>query len=147
MYQIQSDVQDFQNKNYKIFKDNESNHYLADRVPNIGIINLGSILAAETKSFDLAGNNILSPIMVRSVYAFSGSTGQDEIVFFIYRKNESGVSTRIALQRFHNYEMPFTFPYGAILAPDMGIEIKPKYNVDALFIYVQPVNVIFSVSA
>ncbi len=90
----------------------------------------------------LAANNVTSSILIRSVYAFSGSTSNDEIWFYIYQKDEAGVSTRIAQQRYYNNEMPYSFPFGAVLTPNMVIEVKPKYNVDNLFIYFQPVNVI-----
>ena len=122
--------------------------YFAGRVPEYGILEFGSIAANQSKRLDLGANNLTSPIILRSLYVFTSSTTGDEIKeFIIYQKDENGNLTRIAKQRFNNKEIPYQFPDGAILFPFNVIEVTPKYKTDNIIAYVQPVNVLFSVSA
>lgn len=136
-----------QDKLIKAYKDQENNHYLANRIPNIGILSFGTVISNQTKRLDLSSKGILTPVILRSVYAFSGSTTNDEILFNILEKDSSGTLQKIATQKFDNHAMPYQFKYGATITPNMVIEVKPRYNVDNLVVYVEPVNIMFSVDA
>ena len=136
-----------ENKNIKAYKDQENNHYLANRIPNIGILAFGTIAGNQAKRLELGAKGILTPVILRSVYAFSGATTHDEIYFNIFKKDSSGTLNKIATQRYDSNQMPYQFRYGATLTPDMIIEVKPRFNVDNLLVYVEPVNIMFSVDA
>jgi len=122
--------------------------YFADRVAEYGILEFGAINANQTKRLDLGAKGLTSPIILRSLYAFSSVTTNDEIrEFIIYRKDANGNLTQFATQFFSNNEMPYQFPNGGILFPFNVIEVKPRYDTENILAYVQPVNILFSISA
>ncbi len=147
IFQLLESVFSHDNKSVKAYKDQENKHYLANRIPNIGILAFGTIAGNQTKRLDLGAKGIFTPVILRSVYAFSGATTNDEIHFNIFKKDSAGVLNKIATQRYDSNQMPYQFRYGATLTPDMVIEVKPRYNVDNLLVYVEPVNVMFSIDA
>lgn len=147
MFQLQPTNQAYQGKNYKLLKDSQDSHYLAERIANIGVLDFGTVTASQKKRIDLAAKGMLSPVIILSVYAFSGDTANDEIRFNLYRKDSAGVLDKVAYQKYDSNKMPYRFPHGAVLTPDLVIEVEPRYNVDALLIYTQPCNVVFNISA
>lgn len=136
------------NNNYVAFKDNNTQErYLAERIETYGVIEFGLMNQNEIKTIDLQVQGLTSLVSIKSVYAFSGSTTNDEIRFKIYEKDGSGNLIPIASQRLTNNEMPYRFPDGAILSPNQVIEVQPRYAVDNIIIYVKPVDILFSISA
>lgn len=119
-----------------------------NRVPEIGVISFGAIPKNQTKQINLGKKGILSSIMLRSVYAFTGESLDDEITFNIFHKFDDGTEIRVATERFKSNDMPYEFPYGAILTPSNTIEIRAnRQPIDNCFIYLQPVTELFRISA
>ena len=134
--------------NYVAFEDSQTQQrYLAERIKAYGLLQFGAMSNGEKKSIDLQAQGLISPITIKSVYVFSGSTTNDEIKFRIFEKQPSGNLNQIASQRFTNNEMPYQFPDGAILSPNQVIEVEPRYDVDNIIIYCQPVDILFSFTA
>ncbi len=137
------------NTDFQAYLNTANNQaYFADRIAEYGVLEFGALAANQTKKLDLGAKGLTSPIILRSLYVFSSSTTNDEIKeFVIYRKNANGNLSRFATQRFSNNEMPYQFPNGGILFPFNVIEVKPRYNTENILAYVQPVNILFSISA
>lgn len=122
--------------------------YFGSRIPEYGILEFGAVARNETKRLDLGAKGIISPIILRSLYVFSSVTTDDEIKKFeIYIKDANGNLTQFAEQRFKDDEMPYQFPNGGILFPFNVIDVTPGVDTDNIIVYVQPVNVLFSVKA
>lgn len=107
------------------------------RVPSYGIINFGAIRGGSTKDFKPIDNGISSEIMLRSIYDFTTSATNDEVTFKLFNG-----TAEIFEQKITNSEMPYTFPPGAIINPDLTIQVEPRYTTTQLLIYWQPVHVL-----
>ncbi len=107
------------------------------RVPSYGIINFGAIDGGSTKDFKPIDNGISSDIMLRSIYDFTTSATNDEVTFKLFNG-----SVEIFEQKITNSEMPYTFPPGAIINPNLIIQVNPRYTTTQLLIYWQPVHVL-----
>ncbi|MEL7406330.1 MAG: hypothetical protein AAFN00_05130 [Cyanobacteria bacterium J06558_2] len=116
--------------------ENPDLYLVGQRVPSYGIINFNNIRAGKSKSFKPLDHGIKSPIELRSINALTTSTG-DQIEFFINNEN-----TLLGRQRVSNNEVPYTFPPGTILRPELTLIVKPTYNTTQLVIYWQPVHVL-----
>ena len=150
IYQLELVTQLYGDDKYQSVENKITNHRtFVDRVPEIGIIAFGGIERNKFKQVDLGAKGIVGSIMLSSVYAFSGDTLTDEITFNIYQKssNPRASNIRIATEKIKSSEMPYQFPFGAILTSSNIIEIKPSSNLDNLFVYVRPVIELFRISA
>ncbi|MEM7592644.1 MAG: hypothetical protein AAF383_14175 [Cyanobacteria bacterium P01_A01_bin.83] len=106
------------------------------RIPSYGIINFGAMAGGTTKNFKPIDYGILSEIELKSIYDFTSNATADECTFKLFSGN-----VEILEQRITNNEMPYTFPPGAIINPNLTIQVKPKYTTTQLLIYWQPVHV------
>ena len=141
-YQLEPDYQPYGDKKYlahnlKGATPEDDRRFFAGRIPAFGVIDFGSMSANSTKSYTPATDRVISPIMIVSVFAFTTSATADEINFKIFDGN-----TEILEQRISNHEIPYKFPPGAILRPDLTIQVKPRYNTTALLVYWQPVHLL-----
>lgn len=107
------------------------------RVPSYGIFNFGAMTGAQVKRIVLAAEGIVSPIELRSIYAFNATASSDEIKYRLYAG-----STEILEYRLNSAVVPYEFPPGAIIDPSLSIEVEPRYDVSQLLIYWQPVHVL-----
>ena len=128
------------NNDFKALKESESGkHYFADRIPNFGVLNFGYIEALKTREISLAEVGITSPISLVSIYNFASGSVDDQTNFYLKRGTQ-----QIAWLQFKLHEMPFAFPPGAIITPDLTIGVHPKKSSSSVVIYWQPVNIIHS---
>ena len=128
-------------------EDVNQQRYLAERIETYGLIEFGAMIRNQKKSIDLQAKGLTSPISIKSIYVFSGSTTNDEIRFRIFEKQASGNPVQIAFQRFTNNDMPYSFPEGAVLLPNQIIEVEPRYDVDNIIIYCKSVDILFALTA
>ena len=141
-YQLDPDFQVYGDKNYlahnlKGATPGDDRRLFAERISAFGIIDFGSMSANSVKSYTPATDGVLSPIMIASIFAFTTSATSDEVNFKIFDGN-----TEILEQKISNSEMPYKFPPGAIIRPDLTIQVKPRYNTKRLLIYWQPVHIL-----
>lgn len=107
------------------------------RVPSYGIFDFGTLANNASKKVVLSSIGITSPILIRSVYAFSSNTNADEIKFRIL----SG-SVQLTELTIPSSDMPYKFPDGAIIDPSLSIEIRVNQTTTQLLVYWQPVHVL-----
>lgn len=112
-------------------------HLFGMRIPSFGIISFGAMRANSTKNFKPIDRGIASEFQLISAYAFTTSATSDEITLKLFSGN-----VEVAEQKITNNEMPYKFPPGAIINPNLTIQVKPKYNTTALVLYWQPVHVL-----
>lgn len=112
-------------------------HLFGMRIPSFGIIDFGAIKQNQTKSFKPIDHGITSDIQLISVYAFTTSPTTDEVTLNLL---SNGIL--IASQRIMNTEMPYQYPPGAIINPNLTIQVKPRYHTTALRLNWQPVHVL-----
>ena len=141
-YQLEASSQTYGDREYLSHKlpgatPSDDRYFFGQRIPSYGIFSFGAINSNSTKRVVLASVGILSPILLRSVYAFTLSATNEEIRFRLFEDN-----TEIIEQRITNSEMPYQFPDGAIVSPNLSIEVEPRYTVTNLLIYWQPVHII-----
>lgn len=117
----------------------ESNPFyvVGDRVSSYGIINLGYLSARQKKRFKPIDYGINSDILLRSLYAFTTAPTAEEVTIRLFLDN-----TEFLEQKISDSEMPYTFPPGAIVNPNLELEVEPRYNTAQIVIYWQPVHVI-----
>ncbi len=116
----------------------EADRFLfGQRVPSYGIINFGYMKAGTTKIFRPLDNGINSDILLRSVYSFTTAPANEEVTFNLFNGRE-----QLLEQRIPNSEMPYTFPPGAIINPNLTITVTCRYETAQLLIYWQPVHVL-----
>ena len=108
--------------------------FFAQRIRAFGVIDFGAMSANSIKTYTPATDGVMSPISIVSVYAFTTAATNDEITFKIF----DGV-TELTRQKITNNEMPYQFPPGAIIRPDLTIQVEPRYDTTKLLIYWQPV--------
>lgn len=143
-YQLNLDSQSLGNKNYIAHdldqgEESTPQSLLSEHVANFGIIQLGELTQNQTSELSLAQAEINSPILIRSVYAFATNAVSDSILF---RVLDNGAI--IAQLSIPTADMPYEFPYGAILLPNHTISVRPAANLINLNVYWQPVNIIHS---
>lgn len=141
-YQRESVVQpygDLKFLAYKITGNIESQplNHVGDRVPSYGIINFGAMKAKSKKQIKPIDMGIEQDILLRSLYAFTNHATSEEVTIRLFLGN-----TEVLEQKLTNAEMPYTFPPGAILNPNLTIEVQPQYNTVQLLLYWQPVHVL-----
>lgn len=112
-------------------------HLFGQRVPSFGIFSFGEMSAGSEKTVVLADENIISSIQLTSVYAFNNNASNDEIRFSLFR-----AGTEIAEMRLTGADMPYQFPKGAIIAPDLAIRVRPRFAASQVLIYWQPVHIL-----
>ncbi len=117
--------------------DAADRYLFAERIASYGIINFNQMSAKDPKRIKLSDQGITSPILLRSAYAFNYSATSDEIRFRLFSDNQ-----KLAEMKLDYKTMPYQFPDGAILEPDLELEVEPRYNVLRLLIYWQPVHVL-----
>ena len=142
MFQLESTYQTYNGNKYLDHQINaeglEPNFRLVgDRIPSYGIINFGAMSAGETKQLLPINNGITTDIMLRSLYSFTTNATKSETTFRL----KSGTQL-IGEWLFAANDMPYAFPDGAIINPNITIEIKPKNAVSQLLLYWQPVHVL-----
>ncbi len=112
-------------------------YLFGQRIPSYGIINFGAMAAGSTKDFKPIDNGIVSDIELKSIFDFTSSASNDECTFKLFNGE-----IEILEQRISNQEMPYTFPPGAIINPNLTIQVNPRYTTTQLLIYWQPVHVL-----
>lgn len=110
---------------------------VGDRVPSYGVINFGAINGGATKRFLPSQFGFASDIMLRSLYPFTLDGTKDETTLRLYQGN-----SKISEWKLSNSDIPFRFPEGAIINPNISIEVRPKIFVSQLLLYWQPVHVL-----
>ncbi len=141
-YQTEPAIQLYGSNNYLAHKivgaTPEQDRYLfGERMPSFGVINFGYMNAGTTKDFKPIDNGIVSDISLRSIYTFTTAQSNEEVTFKLFSGGQE-----ILEQRISNNEMPYTFPPGAIINPNLTIQVKPRYTTTQLLIYWQPVHVL-----
>ena len=117
--------------------DHRPFNIVGDRVPSYGIINFGAVSSNNSRQFLPLSNGITSDIMLRSLYSFTTNASKSETTFRL--KNGTQL---IGEWLFGINDMPYAFPNGAIINPNITIEIKPKNTGSQLLLYWQPVHVL-----
>ena len=107
------------------------------RMPSYGIFSFGAMAARQQKTIVLANEGIVSPIQLKSVYAFNPNASSDEIRFRLYAGTQELAGMRLTAN-----DMPFQFPDGAIIDPALSIQVEPRYSVTQLMLYWQPVHIL-----
>ena len=134
--------------NYVSFSQEESQErYLAERFEGYVTLQFGQINGGEKKEIDLAAKELTFPLSIKSVYAFSSQTTNDEIRFRIFYRDDNNRLIQVANQRFSNADMPYRFPDGAILLPNQIVEVEPRYSVINIIAYCKPADIIFNLEA
>ena len=110
---------------------------VGDRVPSYGVINFGGMNGGSSRRFLPSSRGIFSDMMLRSLYPFTLDGTKDETTLRLYQGN-----IKISEWRLGNDDIPFRFPEGAIINPEIAIEVKPKLPVSQLLLYWQPVHVL-----
>lgn len=141
-YSLETTKQIYGNQSFLTHKlkgevPSDDRHLFGMRVESFGVFNFGQIAKGKTKEVFLADHQINSPISLSSIYAFAQNTANDEIKFRLKYEGKS-----IAELQLKYYEMPFSFPPGAIVMPNLSIEVEPKANLTQLLIYWQPVHLL-----
>lgn len=142
VYQLETTSQLYGDKEYvsHVIKGDtpaDDRHLFGMRVPSYGVINFGAMAANSTKDFTPIANGINSDIELKSIFDFTDSASGDECTFKLFNGE-----IEILEQRITNNEMPYTFPPGAIINPNLTIQVKSRYNTTQLLIYWQPVHVL-----
>lgn len=112
-------------------------NFIGDRVSSYGIINFGDVKGGSKKQIKPADVGIERDILLRSIWSFNTSATNDELTMRLYAG-----PTEFFEQRILNSEMPYIFPPGAILNPNLIFEVQPKYDATQVVLYWQPVHVL-----
>jgi hypothetical protein len=115
----------------------DDRQFFGQRIQSFGIIDFGAMNAGSTKSYTPINDGIQSPISIASVYAFTTVATNDEITFSIFEG-----TVELTRQKITNNDMPYQFPPGAIIRPDLTIQVKPRYNTMKLLVYWRPVHIL-----
>ena len=116
---------------------NDDRYLFGQRIKSYGILNFGAMSGNSSKRAILSNLGITSPILIRSAYAFSQNTWNDEIKFRLFDGN-----TQLTELTILNTEMPYQFPDGAIIDPSLSIEVFTNQATTQMLIYWQPVHVL-----
>lgn len=141
-YQLETTKQIYANQaflTHKLVGDEPSldRHLFGMRVESLGYFNFKQINKEQTKQVKLSEQGINTPISLVSIYAFANNSTSDEVEFRLKHGNNI-----LAKMQIKYYEMPFAFPKGAVIAPELSIEVKPKNDVSQLLIYWQPIHIL-----
>ena len=117
--------------------DSRSFNYVGDRVPSYEIINFGYIKGGSKKQFKPIEVGIERDILLSSIWSFTTAATNDELTMRLYAD-----TTEFFEQKISNNEMPYTFPPGAILNPNLIFEVQPKYDAMQVVLYWQPLHVL-----
>ena len=112
-------------------------NFVGDRVSSYGVINFGYVKGGSSKRIKPIDYGIERDIWLRSIWAFNTSATNDEITMRLYAGRAEFFEQKIS-----NNEMPYTFPPGAILNPNLIFEVQPKYDATQVVLYWQPVHVL-----
>lgn len=142
MYQQQATYQTYNDRKYLDHQINADGietdvRLVGDRVPSYGVINFGAMSSGSKKQIKPLNLGITTDILLRSLYAFTTSSTNEETTIRLFLNG-----TEFLEQKITNNEMPYTFPPGAILNPTLTLEVQPRYDTTQLVIYWQPVHVI-----
>lgn len=143
-FQLEPDFQVYGDKNYlahnlKGATAEDDRRFFGQRIPAFGVIDFGSMTANSIKSYTPVTDGVLSPISIVSVYAFTTAATNDEITFKIFEG-----ATELTRQKITNDEMPYQFPPGAIIRPELTIQVEPRYDTMKLLVYWRPVHILHS---
>jgi len=127
----------FLTHNIKGDTSTDDRHLFGMRVPSFGIINFGTMAAGQVKNFKPIDNGINSDISLKSAFAFTTSATNDEITLRLLDG-----TTEIAEQKLTNAQMPYSFPPGAIINPNLTIQVTTRYATTQMLLYWQPVHVL-----
>ena len=141
-YQRASTAQKYGEQNYLSHKisgniEPDPFYVVGDRIPSYGIINFGAMQGGSKKQFKPINEGIESDILLRSVHAFTTNATNEEIILRLFLQN-----TEVLEQKITNNEMPYEFAPGAIINPNLTLEIQPRYDTMQLLIYWQPIHVL-----
>ncbi|MEO0834785.1 MAG: hypothetical protein AAFY16_02100 [Cyanobacteria bacterium J06642_3] len=141
-YQLETTAQPYGSQQYLAHKikgetESDDRYLFGQRVPSYGIINFGAMAGNSTKNFKPIDYGIQSEIELKSIYDFTNSATGDQCTFRLFNGN-----VEILEQQINNHDMPYTFPPGAIINPNLTIQVQPRYTTTQLLIYWQPVNVL-----
>ena len=112
-------------------------YFFGQRIPSFGTINFGAVAAGQTKSFRPVDHDIISDLMIVSIFDFTTSPTGDELTFRLI-----WAGTELLEQKMSNDEIPYTFPPGAIINPNITIEVTPRYDSTQILIAWQPVHLL-----
>lgn len=110
---------------------------VGERVPSYGVINFGLMGGRTKKQVKPIDLGIEQDILLRSLWAFTTNATNEEVTLRLYLN-----STEVLVQKLSNEEMPYIFPPGAIINPNLTLEVEPRYHTTQLLIYWQPVHVL-----
>lgn len=141
-YQLEPDYQVYGDKNYlahnlKGATAEDDRRFFAQRIPSFGVIDFGAMSANSVKTYTPVDDGVQSLISIVSVYAFTTAATNDEVTFKIFEG-----ATELTQQKITNDEMPYQFPSGAIIRPDLTIQVEPRYNTMKLLVYWRPVHLL-----
>ena len=141
-YQRTSSYQQYGQQNYlshQITGNIEANSFYAvgDRVSSYGIINFGAMAAKSKKQIKPVDVDINQDILLRSLHVFTTQATNEEVTIRLFLEN-----TEVLEQKIINSDMPYTFAPGAIVNPNLTIEVQPRYNTTQLVLCWQPVHVL-----
>ena len=74
---------------------------------------------------------------MKSIFDFTAAANNDQATFRLFN-GETEILEQVIVS---NY-MPYTFPPGAIINPNLTIQVQPRYDTTQLLIYWQPVHVL-----
>jgi len=141
-YQLKTTTQVYGEQRYLAHKikgetQNDDRYLFGQRIPSYGIINFGAMAANSTKNFKLIDNGISSDIELKSIFDFTLGANNDQTTLRLFA-GEIEILEQVIVSN----NMPYTFPPGAIINPNLTIQVQPRYNSTQLLIYWQPVHVI-----
>ena len=141
-YQRSSIVQKYGDQNYLAHQirgntQTDPYNFVADRVSSYGIINFGYIKGGKTKRVKPLDLGIEQDILLRSLHNFTTNSTGKEVTIKLFLQNQEFLEQQIT-----DSQMPYTFPPGAIVNPNLELEVRPKYDTMQLLVYWQPVHII-----
>ena len=141
-YLIQPVAQVYGDQNYQAFKlsgatSEDDRYYFGDRISQFGVIDFGAMSSGQKKRAVLSEHGINSPIQLVSIYAFAENALSDEARFRLFDGEQLLVQMRLTTA-----VMPFAFLPGAIVRPHLTLEVEPRYPVDNLTVYWQPIHIL-----
>lgn len=113
----------------------DDRYFFGSRIPSYGIINFGAMGANTTKQFKPLSKGINSDIALESLYLFSLDGSKGEVTFRLFDG-----TVKIAEWIFGITQLPYQFPKGAIINPNLTLEVQPKFAISQCLIYWQPVH-------
>lgn len=115
----------------------DDRYFFGQRIPSFGTIDFGVMQGGSTKSYTPADHGIKSDLMLISVFDFTQNSSGDELTFKLFWQGQE-----LLEQKMSNNEIPYTFPPGAIVNPNITIQVKPRYDSTQILIAWQPVHLL-----